>query len=69
MTSTELKPLNLSEELVTHGLAWHYVKYSNDDTLQSKEDIAKKNKIGLWQDPTSIAPWEWRANKKKKSKQ
>ncbi|WP_405293722.1 thermonuclease family protein [Algibacter sp. Ld11] len=56
--------LNLSEELVKHGLAWHYVKYSNDNNLQGLEDIAKKNKIGLWQDPTSIAPWEWRANKK-----
>ncbi|SFB97763.1 Endonuclease YncB, thermonuclease family [Algibacter lectus] len=60
--------LSLSEELVKNGLAWHYVKYSNDDTLQAKEDIAKENKIGLWQDPTSIAPWEWRANKKEASR-
>jgi len=60
--------LNLSEELVKHGLAWHYVKYSSDNTLQAKEDTAKENKIGLWQDPTSIAPWVWRANKKEASR-
>ncbi|WNH09902.1 thermonuclease family protein [Thalassobellus suaedae] len=58
--------LTLNHELVKHGLAWHYVKYSKDTILQSLEDKARKDKIGLWQDPNSIPPWEWRANKKKK---
>lgn len=57
--------LNLSQELVKHGLAWHYVKYSKDSILQSLENTARSNKRGLWQDPTSIPPWEWRSNKKK----
>lgn len=57
--------LNLSEELLKNGLAWHYVKYSKDSTLQALQDKAKKNKIGLWQDPKSIPPWEWRANRRK----
>ncbi|PWK18569.1 thermonuclease family protein [Xanthomarina spongicola] len=60
--------LNLNQELLKAGLAWHYLKYSNDTTLQMLEDQAKKNKVGLWQDPTAIAPWEWRNKKKKKSK-
>jgi micrococcal nuclease len=57
---------NLSKELLKAGFAWHYVKYSNDLTLQELEDAAKKNKEGLWQDKNSIAPWDWRANKKRK---
>lgn len=28
------------------------------------EDEASKNKIGLWSDPNSIPPWEWRKLKK-----
>ncbi|WP_243471552.1 thermonuclease family protein [Winogradskyella sp. MH6] len=60
---------NLSEELLKAGLAWHFVKYSDDETLQPLEDKAKKDKIGLWVDPKAIAPWEWRSSKKKKKKE
>lgn len=56
--------INLNHELVKNGLAWHYVKYSKDTILQSLEDKARKVKVGLWQDPNAIAPWQWRANKK-----
>lgn len=59
---------NLSYELVKQGLAWHYIKYSNDKRLNRIEDNARQKKTGLWKDPNSIPPWEWRANKKKKSK-
>lgn len=61
--------LNLSKELLKNGLAWHYIKYSKDSTLQSLEDKAKKDKIGLWQDKNAIPPWEWRDIRKKKSKE
>ena len=27
---------------------------------------ARDSKIGLWQDPNPIAPWDWRKSKKKK---
>jgi len=58
--------LSLCHELVKNGLAWHYVKYSKDKTLQEMEDKARAAKVGLWQDPHPIAPWEWRSSKKKK---
>ena len=61
--------LSLCHELVKNGLAWHYVKYSKDTTLQKLEDNARLNKIGLWQDTKAVAPWQWRDNKKKKVKQ
>ena len=59
---------NLSEELLKAGLAWHFVKYSKDKTLQSLEDQAKQKQLGLWMDPNAIAPWKWRSSKKKKKK-
>lgn len=58
--------LSLCHELVKNGLAWHYVKYSKDSTLQDLEDRAKDAKVGLWQDPKPVAPWDWRSSKKKK---
>lgn len=58
--------LSLCHELVKNGLAWHYVKFSKDKDLQQMEDKARKSKLGLWQDPNPIAPWEWRESKKKK---
>ncbi|OBX26816.1 endonuclease YncB(thermonuclease family) [Gelidibacter algens] len=58
--------LSLCHELVKHGLAWHYVKYSKDSALQDLEDRAKDAKVGLWRDPKPIAPWDWRSSKKKK---
>ena len=56
--------ININHQLVEKGLAWHYVKYSKDTILQSLEDNAKKDKVGLWQDSNAISPWQWRANKK-----
>ncbi|WP_338357083.1 thermonuclease family protein [Yeosuana marina] len=60
--------LDLSQELLKQGLAWHYLQYSKDPMLQKLEDQAKKEKLGLWQDNDPIPPWEWRRNKKKRTK-
>ena len=60
--------LSLCHELVKNGLAWHFVRYSKDSTLQQLEDNAKEKKIGLWQDPEAIPPWDWRDSRKKKKK-
>lgn len=58
--------MSLCHDLVSAGLAWHFVRYSNDDTLQQLEDRARVKKRGLWQDPYPVAPWDWRTSKKKK---
>jgi len=57
--------VNVNEEMIRSGFAWHYVKYSKDTELQKIEEIAKANKIGLWSDPHAIPPWEWRKTKHK----
>lgn len=51
---------NLCEELVRNGLAWHYKKYSSDQSLAGLETRARKGRVGLWSDPHAIAPWEYR---------
>ena len=52
--------LNINRELVVHGFAWVYRKYSDDAELLALEAKAKKKGLGLWADPDPIPPWEWR---------
>lgn len=56
---------NLNKELVRKGFAWHYKKYSKDDSYQKLEQKARFSKIGLWADKKPIAPWEFRKKPKK----
>ena len=56
--------LNLNEELVRRGLAWHYKHHSKDTSLARLEKNARLNKTGLWSDPHPIAPWEFRKQKR-----
>ncbi len=58
---------NLNKELLKAGLAWHYKQYSDSVVLAGLEDKARAAKIGLWSDPDSIPPWEFRQRKKEKS--
>lgn len=51
---------NMSIELLKKGLAWHYQYFSDNVYLQSLEDDAKFNKLGLWLDDNPINPYNWR---------
>ena len=53
----------VNKELVKAGLAWHFKKYSNDESYDALEQKARKLKVGLWSEPNAIAPWEWRKKK------
>lgn len=57
--------ININKELVKAGLAWHFKQYSNDSSYYRLEQIARKNKKGLWQDKKASPPWLWRKPKKK----
>ena len=50
----------LNKELLKAGLAWHYKKYSSSSEYAQLEDIARKNKVGLWSDKNLVAPWDFR---------
>jgi endonuclease YncB( thermonuclease family) len=47
-------------EMVRAGLAWHFSRYSDDADYAKAEQAARKARLGLWQDPNPIAPWDWR---------
>lgn len=52
----------LNHELIRAGYAWHYKQFNKEARLSEMENIARKNKIGLWKDESPIPPWEWRRN-------
>lgn len=57
--------------LVRQGMCWWYKKYAKeqskvDRNLYEQAEIkAREAGIGLWSDPHSIEPWEWRRKKRK----
>lgn len=52
--------------MVEAGLAWHFLKYSNDPELAKAETLARKHQYGLWIQSSPLPPWEFRALRKKK---
>jgi len=57
--------VNVNEELVRAGYAWHYKQYSKSSLLAEMEEEARANKVGLWADKSPVAPWEWRKRQRK----
>jgi endonuclease YncB( thermonuclease family) len=51
---------DLSLELLRAGMAWHFVRYSSDQSLAAAEAGARAAKRGLWADPAPIPPWDYR---------
>jgi micrococcal nuclease len=57
---------NINQEMVRSGYAWVYQKYCDRpfcDYWLALEKEAKTGKIGLWQEPKPVPPWEWRRGK------
>ena len=56
--------MNLNQELVRRGLCWWYrEKAPRDTVLEGLEKTAREAKKGVWADPQSVPPWEWRKRK------
>lgn len=66
-TITTADGINVNESLIKAGLAWHYTQYSKDESLAILQEEAKSAKRGLWADKSSVAPWEWRKQRRKKA--
>ena len=45
--------------IVDNGLAWVYKKYSTEN-MYERELIAKKKRLGLWQQNSPLAPYKFR---------
>ena len=56
--------MNLNQELVRRGLCWWYRGNApGDRVLEGLEKAAREAKKGVWSDPQSVPPWEWRKRK------
>ena len=58
--------LDANAEQVRSGMAWVFVRYApKSSALYSLEASARAQRVGLWSDPHPVAPWEWRALKRR----
>ena len=64
LARVEIEGQDAGHRLVSEGLAWHYVRYSDDARLAAAEREARAARRGLWRDPAPVAPWEWRASER-----
>lgn len=52
--------VDINLEQVKRGMAWVYTRYCSDREYKKQENIAKKNKKGLWILAKPIEPWVYR---------
>ncbi len=55
---------DVAERMVASGLAWHFKRYSDSETLAAAERTARAAHRGLWADADPMPPWEWRATER-----
>lgn len=51
--------------MIQSGMAWHFVKFDNSPLYANAEIEARRHELGLWADKNPVAPWEFRAAKKR----
>ena len=57
-------------EQVEAGFAWHYKQYQGEQAPSDRveysnaEREARRLKVGLWHDPSPVAPWQYRQAKR-----
>ena len=57
--------VDANAEQVRRGLAWVYTRYARANSpLYALQHAAQAAGLGLWADPTPIAPWEWRRQRR-----
>lgn len=61
-----LNGVNLNKAMVSAGYAWHFTKYSRDGSYSAAQAQARTAKRGLWAQHNAVAPWEWRAMRRRK---
>lgn len=60
---------DISHQQIKTGLAWHYKKYQEEQSMEDRdaysasESAAKRQNLGLWSDAQATPPWDFRKNK------
>lgn len=58
------KGVNINEELLREGLAWHYKEYDKNPSWDGLEAAARQKRAGLWAQSNPTPPWLWRKRKR-----
>jgi endonuclease YncB( thermonuclease family) len=56
--------LNVNEELLRTGYAWHYHEYDKSEQWETLQQQAMKKRSGLWQQRDPTPPWQWRKDQR-----
>jgi len=51
---------NVNQEQVKRGMAWEYSHYHADKTYVGLQNAARQAHLGLWDQTSPQAPWQWR---------
>ena len=52
--------ININRQQVRTGLAWFDGSCPKDNTFAALQETARKARIGIWQSPIVVPPWEFR---------
>ncbi len=65
VADVQCKGQDVATSQIEAGMAWVFDKYSQGyEHLYPLQDIARSGTVGLWSDPSPVAPWEWRASRR-----
>ncbi|MCW9732009.1 thermonuclease family protein [Avibacterium sp. 20-15] len=60
---------NVNLMMIKQGMAWVYARYAKDQHYFTAQQLARSQRIGLWQDPQPIPPEQWRKIQSEQRKQ
>lgn len=52
--------VDVNRQMIATGNAWHYADYSRDTSLAALQAQAQSQRLGLWAQPSPVAPWDFR---------
>ena len=55
-----VRALRVNQEMVRRGLVWASTRGRDQHGLLALQREARRERIGLWQDPAPMPPWAWR---------
>jgi endonuclease YncB( thermonuclease family) len=65
VADVQCKGEDVASAQVQGGMAWVFDKYSQGyERLYPLQGTARSGTVGLWTDPSPVAPWDWRASRK-----
>lgn len=65
--TVQIGDVSVGEQLVAHGLAWHFTKQSDSEALSQAQIDAQKQGLNIWSAQFPIAPWDYRRSRREQT--